>query len=1469
MPEDGDDGSCIGRELAIRRRRRAAVRRKLPRLPDDQAIVPLELVPVGRDLPSLGLREATLCTVEPTVGGDVAILSAEEATVRPEKAKVGPEEASLRAEEATLRPKEASLHPEEASLGQGAERASLPAGPSFASRRSSFAITSRRPRSQRARPPGARASFEDRRWAREAVPDPGRCPRGPARAFHLTPRSVGPTTSAVIVRKLALAATAAVCALAAASHASAEVGERLGLLHDLRLEAARAGGPRAYSSLRRIWLQWDQGDPAEVEETLAEVAGDASVAGPTRAYAGLLEAYARRRRGDLDGARARVEALGYVGRWMVVGPFDNEGKAGLFRAFGPEDDRQNVPSVLRAYDGKERTVRWRIAPAVSAFGWLDMGALLRPTEKVCAYATTFVRDGRPPGGAAAHERPISLWAGSAGAMRVFWNGEEVLRDDAYRDLDADRLATTVRLVPGWNRLLVKACGDDVAPMLSLRLASADGAPDAQLMTDPNPVVAAETAARSQAPITPAARRSAAGPDSSSLRTPTPATSLGESFAPGRPRSSPPPPPLSVGRVEGPLQAFERLSASGDAATLEAYARYLVVTQSDDPSQHTARALAHRAAEKAPTIPRLLLAGELAEGRNQKAVWVEKAEAMVDRAQGTGRDRLDVLLARAEHTLRGLNRRDALPYYERVLALDPDNVAATLARFDLYNSAGLHQTAQTLLDHALARRPRSVALLRTMVAALRSEDRVAEADAVAERYSEVRFDDPAFIRSRIELSLARRDAAETTRWIERLLATNPDSASALGAASRALVSLGERPRAIAMYRRALELAPEDTDTMRALAEVYGVAGERDEEVKLLTQVMTLLPQSKDVREYLAQISPSAPRADEAYARPASEFLKLRDLPANGHNRRTFVELTATTVFPNGLASRFHQVVFQPLTESAAAEAREYAFGFEADTESVQLRGARVYRADGKVDEAIETGEGAADNPALSTYTSARAFYVHFPRLLPGDVVELLYRVEDVAPSNAFADYFGEVSYLQSSEPIARAEYVLLTPKSRTFYFNEPHVPNLTRTVEESGEVRTYHFVATDVPPVLPEASQPPYSELLGHVHVSTYRSWEEMARWYWGLVKDQFVADDEVRRRAAEATKGLSDDRAKVRAVYDYVVEKTRYVALEFGIHGFKPYGSAQIFARGFGDCKDKATLIVTMLKELGIPATIVIVRTGLRGDFETYPASLAPFDHAIAYVPSLDLFLDGTAEYAGSMELPSMDRGALALQVNEGVPKLVHLPDPPASASVTTRKVDVTETADGSALIDWRLTVTGAAAGGYRQRYHVASARKERLAEDLSSELAGLAISQVDASNLNDVEQPVSLRVRARSQELARRERDTLSFPAGPRMHLVRNWAPLSERRLDVRLHSRATTVGDWTLHVPAGMHVVSAPLPADVRTPFGSVRVETESAGTTVHVVTTITLDQTRILAREYAAFRAFCEAGDRALDQRVIVSK
>lgn len=1262
-------------------------------------------------------------------------------------------------------------------------------------------------------------------------------PRGMTTVLVFSRNSFGPFLRQVLGRAPGLAhrlvlgfVVAGLVLLPGLQHAEAapSFGAPIERVKTLRDNVTKARGAEAYTALRLLWQEWDKSDPILIQEALLGLSESPGLAPALRTYAGLLTAYAQRRRGDLPGSRANIARLGFIDKWLILGPFDNEGKGGLLREDLPERERRDA-FENKSYPGKERAVRYRPLPPAFNNGWVDFSALLRPQENICAFATTYV--------SAAQNTPaprqVSLWAGSSGALRVYWNGEEVLRDEKYRALDADRFATTVTLKTGWNRVLVKVCGDEDAPIFSLRIGKADGSPDPLLAIEADGAHGSETLAE---PIV------KGGADAKGVKS---AKKL---------------------VMRGPIPEFEARILSKDAASLEAYARYLQTTQSDDPAEHQARELATKAAERTPTIPRLLLAGELAENRNQRGAWIEKAEKLLQ--PSTPKDeRIAVLLARGSHARGGPNWRDGIPYYERVLALDPDNLSATLTRVELYGEAGLRETALTVVERALLRHPRSVSLLREYTTQLRGAGRLREAGEAMDRYAQLRMDDPSFVRNNLDLALARRDEPEVLRWAERLVSLAPDSAAGLTTAARAHISLGRRAEGIALYKRALELAVDDTDTMRALAEVYAVGGNRDEQLRLLNRVLELKPQDKDVREYLAHATTSKPKADEGYAISKDTFLGWRNRPADGQARRTLVDLQVTSVFPNGLASRFHQIVFQPMTDAAAAEGREYAFGYEADAQTVQLRGARIYRKTGQVEEATETGETDSDDPGMAMYSSSRVAYVHFPRLFPGDVVEVLYRIEDVAERNVFADYFGEVRYMQGRDAIFHADYVLITPKSRQFHMNTPNLPSLKTSTTEKGDERIFRYTASDVPALQAEPLQPPGAELFAHVHVSTYKSWDQMGAWYWGLVKDQFVADDEVRRRAQEITKGLTTDAAKVRAVYGFVVQKTRYVALEFGIHGYKPYRCAQIFARGFGDCKDKATLIVTMLKELGIPATIVIVRTRHKGDFEPAPASLAPFDHAIAYVPSMNLYLDGTAEYTGSTELPQMDRGALALQVNEGKPVLVHLPDPPASESVLSLRTELTLAADGGATVDWTARVTGMHAPGFRQRYHAASAQKTRITEDLNGAIPSFDPDSVDTGDLENVEEPVRLHTKGKAKSFARKDGDRFSVPVGPKDHYVRDYATLGSRKRDLWLPGRTTTDDEWLVKLPAGAKVQEAPKAVAGQSAYGnySVVVDSSTPGT-VRVRTHVAFDKTRITAAEYGAFRAFCEEVDRALGQRLV---
>ncbi len=1224
---------------------------------------------------------------------------------------------------------------------------------------------------------------------------------------------------------------AAVLALAT-THAGADIGAIHPDVSAKVRDVEGAVGAEKYAALRGLWRTWDRADPAQVEEALSAVAERPGTEPAVRVYAELLGAYARRRRGDLDGSLARIKKLGFIGEYLTLGPFDNENKGGFNMAFAPEQELSEAIDPGRVYDGKERPVRWRAPPEGARYGWFDFGDFFRPREEICGYATTFIK----PKAGSKVDRNITLWVGTTGAFKLFWDDREVLSDPAYRGLDVDRFAATVPLSAEPRRLTIKVCGTGSSPSLSIRIGDGRGAPDLDVDVAADPILS-EAASKALATRKSAAKKGAE-------------KALAKDV------------PL------GPVQRFEALTKAKDAKPrdLEAYARYLVMTGGDPDAEHKARDLASRAATAEPNVERLLFAGTLAEDNNQRRDWVEKAAAKAES------ERVDVLLARADIARNGTNWRDAVPIYGRILALDPDNVDGLLGLVELYGEAGLSRTALATIERAVERNPTSVSLLRVFAGELRAAGRDTEASEVEARYVALRFDDSGYLAGQVDLAVARRDKVGAERWLGRLLQTDPDSAWSRSVAARTYRALGEPARAVSTYQAALQMAPEDLGTLRALSDLYGERGEKNEQLALLRRILTLSPQAKDVRDYVDFIEPKEPRADEKYAWDPDKFLPLRTAPANGYPKRTLRSLTVTTVFPNGLSSKFRQVVFQPLTDEQAASGREYSFAYEADRQVVELRAAKVYRQNGRVDEAIESGEGSANNPALTMYTSQRAFYVHFPRLEPGDVVELRYRVEDVSARNEIADYFGDIEYLQSGEPVGNAEYVLVAPSSRTLHTYVSPLPGLKSEVTEAGDRRIYHFTATDLPPLSPEPWMPPWAEVLGHVHVSTFATWDEVGQFYWGLSRDQLDVDNELRAKIKEITKNAKTEREKVAAVYKYVTQ-LRYVALELGLESIKPRRAAQTIARGWGDCKDKATVIVTMLRELGIPSTIVLVRTGLRGESEDKPASLAPFDHAIAYVPSLDLYLDGTAEHTGISELPAFDRGAFALQVNEGKALLVRLPHPPPESSLSKRAVDVDVAADGSADVRVETTVTGVLASDWRVRYIAEGTRRERVSRDLAEDFGAIELAPgkagVDVNDLDDVEQPVRFQAKGKATSFARREGDRLSVPAGPETNLSGELASLSKRSLPVVLPALSAREDVWTITAPSGMKIVSAPVQATIESPFGKGSIEVERTATKVTVKSRFQLATPRISPQDYEAFRTFCDRIDRAFGQRVVFAK
>jgi len=144
--------------------------------------------------------------------------------------------------------------------------------------------------------------------------------------------------------------------------------------------------------------------------------------------------------------------------------------------------------------------------------------------------------------------------------------------------------------------------------------------------------------------------------------------------------------------------------------------------------------------------------------------------------------------------------------------------------------------------------------------------------------------------------------------------------------------------------------------------------------------------------------------------------------------------------------------------------------------------------------------------------------------------------------------------------------------------------------------------------------------------TTFKSWEDVGAWYRGLLATRVVPDAEVQAKAAELTKGKTGDEEKVKALYSYVATQIRYIGVALGVGRYQPHAAADILSNQYGDCKDKHTLLASLLAASGIQSDAVLIGAGIR--FNPDVPSPSAFNHLITHltVNGQPVWLDTTAE---------------------------------------------------------------------------------------------------------------------------------------------------------------------------------------------------------------------------------------------------
>lgn len=1097
------------------------------------------------------------------------------------------------------------------------------------------------------------------------------------------------------------------------------------------------------------------------------------------------------RAGDFASMRKWHDPTGVLGGWQWLGPFGNEHGSAFARVSAVET---SPPDRAHAFPGRTGQVAWQTLPPglVRADGRVHLEDVVERADDAIVFAQTWF--------AVQGSGEVVVRVAASGPVRVLLDGVVLGERLALPESPGlpgavpalpDMPIARVILGPGVHRLLVKLAPAAAQMPLRVSLTRPDGTP---LATETQPEPPQTSTASAPLPVVlpqSVTADTALGnrwPEAGDVKPAVMAAvaALGWHGWPlpqeleERLLATPP--------IELPLEpqlALAHAHVAGEAGDRVDRLRQWQDLLPDDVDVLLAAVEALDAMEKSTEAQRLWLAWEARTGRHPEA---ERARGCVQRAGLWTRLEADVAAA--------LTLAQCAEHWPDAPVVLEARIRDAVAGDNLTEAVALHRR---LVAVEPGRLERHTALL---VALADTED---VAGAVAQAAS-MRAQFPARARGDevvARLHLARREPAAALAAL-RTLPAHLAQTSTWEAMARATLQVPAPPGGP-------QNAPQDTA------------------IALLKQAIERAPARADLRLRLARLQPDG----EFYAPYRQDLLALvrREREAKRvHAVEERLQRTVIQGIGNGQQAKYEALVryLGPGCEAEQTVEVEYA----PTLTRADVVQASIVRADGRIEPCASQDVDQFGQDESGMYFDLERISLKFQNLRPGDTLVVEHVTRDLAPT-PFGLVFGELLVLADVRPVRETDVVVLLPAGTRVFAqavdprpgSQPMAQPQHRTVQPQGQHdggawEEWRLQLGPLEAVPSAANMPGWTDVAPYLHLSTFADWAQLGAWWKLLAAEAIPAtgtDPVLRAEALRLTKGLETDAQKVRALYHFATTQIRYVGLEFGIHSLKPHAVRDVLHRGFGDCKDKATLLVALLAEVGIPAQVALVRTMDNGGLHDNVASLGVFNHAIAYVPSLKWWLDATATHHGPLELPGGDASGLALRIaRQGPPTPApeRLPEGAALEHLQTSKLELRLSKDAATRVDLQFTLLGLPAAETRSQLWVPTTRKEQLEQLLATRFPGLTVDALEVTGVDPPEDALGLHITAHVPHWGRVLADgALSVqPLRPSQPYLQLYGVSTDRPQPLVLaHTVALDHTVWVVP-PPGMGVARIPAPVQLR---------------------------------------------------------
>lgn len=491
-------------------------------------------------------------------------------------------------------------------------------------------------------------------------------------------------------------------------------------------------------------------------------------------------------------------------------------------------------------------------------------------------------------------------------------------------------------------------------------------------------------------------------------------------------------------------------------------------------------------------------------------------------------------------------------------------------------------------------------------------------------------------------------------------------------------------------------------------------------------------------------------------------------------------------------------------------------------------------------------------------------------------------------------FGQdVWRFQNRLPTLSSRYTLNLPNgwsATSVTFNHARIDPTT-----SGS--SYTWELQNLSPIRPEPSSPNTSSLVPIVAINyfpsdsmikngnVFETWTQVSRWATQLHDPQAVPDDAITAKARELTTNAKTELEKIRVIGRFV-QGLQYISIDIGVgrgNGYRPHAAPLVLSKAYGDCKDKANLMRSMLKALDITAYPVAIYLGDPTHVRAEWASPIQFNHCIIAVKISDdtkvpsviqhptlgrlLIFDATDEHTPVGDLPNEEQDSYALIIAGDSGTLERMPSLPPETSVMAREADVSLTATGGITAIIKERSTGQEAVQERRGFKSLSTADYRTAIEgwINRGATAAKISRVDAideSNEGRFGLNVEFSVEQYGQLMQNR---LLVFK--PAIVSRRESLFLTEatRQSPIVLTARSFTEIS-RIKLPEGFAVDELPDPVKLDATFGSYQTSYEVKNGQLVFTRSLSQKSTTIPASEYQKVRTFYER-IRAAEQAPVV--